>query len=47
MDYLRQLIERYTNLKTISHDIEAAFNIITKSFSSGGKLLIAGNGGSS
>jgi len=46
MDYLQQLIKRYTNLEAISHDIEAAFNIITKSFSSGGKLLIAGNGGS-
>ena len=47
MDYLQQLITRYPKLESISRDISAAFDIITKSFSEGGKLLIAGNGGSS
>ena len=47
MDYLQQLIKRYPNLEPISNDIDTAFNIIVKSFSNGGKLLIAGNGGSS
>jgi len=46
MDYLQQLIERYPHLEPTSHDINLAFNILVKSFSNGGKLLIAGNGGS-
>ena len=46
MDYLQQLIERYPRLKSISGDIKAAFDIISESFTLGGKLLIAGNGGS-
>ena len=47
MDYLQQLIERYPQLKPVKDDINNAFNIIADSFSGGGKLLIAGNGGSS
>ena len=46
MDYLQQLTERYPQLKSITGDIENAFGIIADSFSAGGKLLIAGNGGS-
>jgi D-sedoheptulose 7-phosphate isomerase len=46
MDYLQQLIERYPHLSQIKGDINSAFKIISKSFSKGGKLLIAGNGGS-
>ena len=46
MDYLQLLTERYPQLETVKQDIDAAFNIITESFISGGKLLIAGNGGS-
>ena len=46
MDHLQHLIERYPQLKPLAGDINAAFEIIAQSFSGGGKLLIAGNGGS-
>jgi len=46
MDYLQQLIERYPIFKTIRNDINHAYETIIDSFSRGGKLLIAGNGGS-
>jgi len=46
MDYLQQLIERYSRLEPIKTEINAAFDIIAESFIKGGKLLIAGNGGS-
>ena len=46
MDYLQQLISRYPRLEAVKGDITTAFNIIAASFSGGGKLLIAGNGGS-
>ncbi len=46
MDYLQQLTERYPQLKPSARGINAAFEIIAQSFEGGGKLLIAGNGGS-
>jgi D-sedoheptulose 7-phosphate isomerase len=46
MDYLQQLTERYPQLSYIKDDINSAFEVISQSFASGGKLLIAGNGGS-
>jgi len=46
LDYLQELIERYPLLKSIRNDINDAYKIIIDSFSEGGKLLIAGNGGS-
>jgi D-sedoheptulose 7-phosphate isomerase len=46
MDYLQQLTERYPKLVSCRSDINAAFDIIAESFAGGGKLLIAGNGGS-
>ena len=46
MDHLQQLIERYPSLKPAKDDISAAFYIIVNSYTNGGKLLIAGNGGS-
>src|SRR5215510_9008120 len=46
MDHLQQLIDRYPSLKPIKQDIQGAFNIMAESFLKGGKLLIAGNGGS-
>ena len=46
MDYLQQLTERYPKLEPLSASIEAAFGIICGCFSQGGKLLVAGNGGS-
>jgi len=46
VDYLQQLIERYPILSSNKNDIKYAYEIIIESFSRGGKLLIAGNGGS-
>jgi D-sedoheptulose 7-phosphate isomerase len=46
MDYLQQLIERYPLLNNIRNDINSAYETVIDSFSKGGKLLIAGNGGS-
>jgi D-sedoheptulose 7-phosphate isomerase len=46
MDHLQQLIERYPRLEALSSDINSAYSTIIKTFTNGGKLLIAGNGGS-
>jgi D-sedoheptulose 7-phosphate isomerase len=46
MEHLQQLIERYPLLEKIRDDINFACDTMVKSFSNGGKLLIAGNGGS-
>jgi len=46
MDYIQQLIQRYPSLESVKSDISAAFDIIANSYGKGGKLLIAGNGGS-
>ncbi|MDR0301227.1 MAG: SIS domain-containing protein [Treponema sp.] len=46
MDYIQQLIERYPSLEIVKKEISASFDIIANSYSKGGKLLIAGNGGS-
>jgi len=46
MDHLQQLTERYPPLESVRDDISAAFDIIVNSYKNGGKLLIAGNGGS-
>ena len=46
MNHLQRLIESYPQLEPIIGDISLAFAIMVDSFSSGGKLLIAGNGGS-
>jgi len=46
MDHLSELIQRYPQLETIKNDILTAFNTIKDSYINGGKLLIAGNGGS-
>lgn len=40
------LIKRYEVLRPISKDIEAAYLIMQECYEKGGKLLIAGNGGS-
>jgi D-sedoheptulose 7-phosphate isomerase len=45
-DYLDTLIERYQSLEPVRNDISAAFDTIANSYANGGKLLIAGNGGS-
>jgi D-sedoheptulose 7-phosphate isomerase len=46
MDYLQSLINRYPQLDAIKSEIEKAANPSIDSFTGGGKLLIAGNGGS-
>ncbi len=45
--HLDKLIMRYPMLKRIEEQLSDAFWMLTDSFQSGGKLLIAGNGGSS
>ena len=46
IDYLNMLISRYPTLESVKSDISAAFRILANSYTDGGKLLIAGNGGS-
>jgi len=46
VDYIQQLISRYPALEPLKSSISAAFDIIVDSYTNGGKLLIAGNGGS-
>jgi D-sedoheptulose 7-phosphate isomerase len=40
------LIDRYPALGTCRADIEAAFALLVRTFTAGGKLLVCGNGGS-
>lgn len=40
------LCERYPELRAIAADIVAAYQVLENSYKNGGKLLIAGNGGS-
>lgn len=46
MKHVDVLLERYPELESQRENIVAAFCIIENSFSHGGKLLVAGNGGS-
>jgi D-sedoheptulose 7-phosphate isomerase len=46
MDYLQDLIERYPALSAVRGEIAAGYELIEGVFAGGGKLLIAGNGGS-
>jgi len=46
IDHIQQLIKRYPQLDTVKKEIISAFEIIKESYIKGGKLLIAGNGGS-
>jgi len=46
INYINTLINRYPALESVKSDISAAFDIIARSYTDGGKLLIAGNGGS-
>ena len=45
-NYLEQLLERYPQLNSCKAEIEQAFYLLSKCYESGGKVLIAGNGGS-
>ncbi len=44
--YLKELIERYPVLEPVSGSVRQAYEILRDAYASGGKLLIAGNGGS-
>lgn len=46
MDYIAELIERYPCLSVCEKDIREAANKIIASYKKGGKLMVAGNGGS-
>ncbi len=46
MNYLEELVRRYPVLKSSKDDIYKAYEVIAESYQNGGKLLIAGNGGS-
>lgn len=45
--YMFTLMERYPALSHLQSEIETAYCIIEASYANGGKLLVAGNGGSS
>ena len=45
-EYLAELIERYPILSPISSEIEKAYQVLEDCYAGGGKLLVAGNGGS-
>lgn len=47
MEILNTLIGRYPDLAPVRGEIEASYRILEECYSQGGKLLIAGNGGSS
>lgn len=44
--YMEELMERYECLKPIEEDIKKAYETLKNAYITGGKLLIAGNGGS-
>lgn len=44
--HINLLVERYPSLAVCKDDINNAFEIMKQSYSNGGKLLVAGNGGS-
>lgn len=46
MKHIDELCRRYPVLSVCKKDIEKATEILTESFANGGKLLVAGNGGS-
>ena len=44
--HLNTLIERYPVLRPIEGQIKAAYHVLQDCYENGGKLLVAGNGGS-
>lgn len=46
LEIKEELFERYSILANCKEDIEKAFNCLCESYRKGGKLLVAGNGGS-
>ncbi|WP_313074631.1 D-sedoheptulose-7-phosphate isomerase [Lacrimispora sp.] len=46
MKYLEELIERYPVLSSVKEEIKKSYELLEACYENGGKLLIAGNGGS-
>jgi D-sedoheptulose 7-phosphate isomerase len=46
MKYLEELIERYPILSSVKEEIKKSYELLEACYEDGGKLLIAGNGGS-
>ena len=46
MKYLEELVERYPVLDAVKDDVRKAYELLEACYEQGGKLLIAGNGGS-
>ena len=46
MKYLEELVERYPVLDAVKDDVRKAYELLAACYEQGGKLLIAGNGGS-
>ena len=46
MAYLEELTDRYPGLDPVKESVRKAYEILKECFSSGHKLLVAGNGGS-
>ena len=46
MKYLEELVERYPVLDVVKDDVLSAYKLLEGCYAQGGKLLIAGNGGS-
>lgn len=46
MRHIDLLVERYPSLESVKNDIAAAYLLLEESYKNGGKLLVAGNGGS-
>lgn len=46
MRHINLLVERYPSLESAKNDIVAAYLLLEESYENGGKLLVAGNGGS-
>lgn len=46
MKYLEELIERYPALSSVKEEIKKSYELLETCYVDGGKLLIAGNGGS-
>ena len=46
MEYLEELTSRYPVLEAVKGDVLAAYEILRDCYAGGGKVMIAGNGGS-
>ena len=46
LKHIDLLVERYPSLESAKNDIVAAYLLLEESYNNGGKLLVAGNGGS-